>query len=123
VRAKQRPDRARTLRQALTDAERVLWFQLRDRRFQGLKFRRQMPIGAYVADFACAERRLVIELDGSQHAANVEEDARRTAVLGEQGWRVLRFWNNDVLSNLDGVLQQLTAALCPHPNPLPQAGE
>jgi very-short-patch-repair endonuclease len=123
VRADQRPDRARTLRQAQTDAERTLWFHLRDRRFHALKFRRQVPIGIYIVDFACAERHLVIELDGGQHATKAQDDVRRTAFREEQGWRVVRFWNNDVLSNLEGVLMQLASVVCPHPDPLPQAGE
>jgi hypothetical protein len=88
----------------------------------GAKFRRQVPVGPYIIDFLCIQARLVIELDGGQHGT--EADALRDAWLRAQGYVVLRFWNNDVLGNLDGVLQTIAGALrCPHPNPLPQAGE
>ena len=100
-----------------------MWAQLRNRRFSGLKFKRQWTIGSYVVDFCCIERRLVIELDGGQHTS--ERDAPRTRALNSLGYRVVRFWNNDVLGNLDGVLEQLLieTRTHPHPGPLPQAGE
>ena len=99
--------RARALRQTLTPAERILWHALRDRRFLGLKFRRQVPIGPYIADFFCAEHRLVVEADGGQHALSTT-DADRDHWLAEHRFRTLRFWNDEVLTNLPGVLQRLT---------------
>ncbi len=96
---------ARRLRVAMTDAERKLWSALRDRQIDGLKFRRQHPIGPYVLDFLCEERRLAVELDGGQHTA--EKDAARTAWLADHGVRVIRFWNNDVLTNLPGVVEMI----------------
>jgi len=113
---------ARRLRRDQTDAERALWFRLRDRRLNGLKFRRQMPIKSYVVDFCCEAAHLVIELDGGQHGERNVEDAKRTADLEAYGYLVLRFWNNDVLSNIDGVLETIAAIAShvpPHPNPLP----
>jgi very-short-patch-repair endonuclease len=106
--------------------ERRLWLELRDRRLLGWKFRRQVPIGAYIVDFACKERGLVIELDGRQHAED-RDDSIRTADLEHAGWRLLRFRNNEVSENLEGVLERIAEALredvSPHPDPLPQAGE
>jgi very-short-patch-repair endonuclease len=118
----------RQLRVNLTDAERHVWYRLRDRRLYGLKFRRQVPIGPFVADFVCREHSLVVELDGGQHASAVESDDRRAAWLERHGWRVIRFWNNEALENLDGVLWSIAVACGvdpenPHPDPLPQAGE
>jgi very-short-patch-repair endonuclease len=112
MRKGQKRDTARKLRRTLTDAERAMWFLLRDRRLAGVKFRRQFPIGPYVADFASIQQRLIIELDGGQHADS-ERDARRSAFLAADGWRVLRFWNNDALSNTDGVLEAIQHALTP----------
>jgi very-short-patch-repair endonuclease len=94
---------ARRLRKMMTDAERRLWFAVRDRRLAGYKFRRQHPIGGFVVDFACTKHRLVIEADGGQHAEN-KRDAQRTAKIEASGWRVLRFWNNDILANTEGVI-------------------
>ena len=102
--------RARQLREFSTDAERRMWSALRDRRLSRYKFRRQHPIGRYIVDFACTEYRLVIELDGSQHADNAA-DARRTAWLESTGWRMVRFWNNDVHGNIDGVIEAVLEAL------------
>ena len=93
---------ARALRRAMTDAEKQLWPHLRDRQVEGAKFRRQEPIAGYVADFACIEAMLVVELDGGQHTE--ERDAMRTAALEHAGYAVLRFWNHDVMANVDGVL-------------------
>ena len=96
-------ERARALRARPTDAERKLWTILRYRQMDGHRFRRQAPIGRYIADFVCFERKLVVEVDGGQHALQVQRDSARTAWLHAQGYRVLRFWNNDVLENVDGV--------------------
>ncbi|SRR6266481_3881829 len=102
--------KARRLRQSSTEAERPMWSALRDRRLIRYKFRRQHPIGPHIVDFACTEHRVVIELDGGQHADNTA-DARRTAWLASQGWTVIRFWNNDVLSNTNGVVETILRAL------------
>jgi very-short-patch-repair endonuclease len=102
--------RARTLRTTMTDAERRLWSVLRSRRLQGYKFRRQRPIGPFIVDFACIEHRLVVEADGGQHLEN-DYDARRTAWLEARGWRVLRFWNNDILANTEGVQEAVLMVL------------
>ena len=128
MRAARKIDRARQLRNDQTDVERRLWLQLRDRRLLGHKFRRQIPIGPFIADFVCVEHSLIIELDGGQHDSMAEEDAARTDWLTRHGWHVMRFWNNEVAENIDGVLQRIAATLPspvdnPHPDPLPQAGE
>ena len=102
--------KARSLRQSSTDAERRLWKALRDRQLEDYKFRRQRPIGPFIADFVCLEHLLVIELDGSQHAGS-DYDAARTAWLQQHGWRVLRFWNNDVLLNIEGVAEAILKVL------------
>jgi very-short-patch-repair endonuclease len=102
--------RARKLRTDLTGAERKLWYQLRDRRLAGWKFRRQVPIGRWVVDFLCKEKRLVVEVDGGQHCESVR-DRRRDADLVRQGYVVLRFWNSDVLRNRDGVLTAILSKL------------
>ena len=117
-----RVDAARRLRREQTDAERVLWFRLRDRRLNGLKFRRQTPIGNYIVDFCCEASRLIVELDGGQHATRNQRDEKRTADLESRGYVVMRFWNDDVLRNIDGVLGEIVGTLKlvpPHPNPLP----
>jgi very-short-patch-repair endonuclease len=95
----------------MTDAEQRLWMRLRADQIPGYRFRRQVPIGPYVVDFACLKARLVIEVDGSQHAKAVERDQQRTAWLASQGFRLLRFWDNDVLSHTDSVLEAIRAAL------------
>jgi very-short-patch-repair endonuclease len=113
---------AKRLRRESTDAERMLWFHIRDRRLDGWKFKRQVPIEGYVVDFLCVGAHLIIEVDGGQHAARIAADARRTRALEAAGSLVLRFWNNDVLENIDGVLEEIVATLrprAPHPNPLP----
>ena len=102
---------ARRLRTDMTDAERRLWWRLRGRRFDGYKFRRQMPIEGYIADFASVEAKLIIELDGGQHAVALERDRRRTEVIETAGYLVMRFWNTDVLSNTDGVLDAIAEQL------------
>jgi len=106
-----RTRRARGLRQHGTDAEHTLWRQLRNRNLQGAKFRRQQPIGPYVADFCCREAGVIVELDGGQHAEQTEYDERRTQCLNRHGYTVLRFWNTDVLQNLDGVLTVIASYL------------
>ena len=98
-------DRARKLRREQTNAEGKLWYLLRNRRLAGYKFKRQFPIGPFIADFACAELKLIIEADGGQHADQKTYDARRTHWLESEGWRVLRFWNNEVLENIEGVTE------------------
>jgi very-short-patch-repair endonuclease len=94
----------------MTDAERRLWAALRGRRLQGFKFRRQRPLGPFIVDFACIEHRLVVEADGGQHADS-QYDADRTAWLEKRGWRVLRFWNNGILANPEGVQEAVLQAL------------
>ncbi len=103
--------RARDLRRDQTEAERRLWRLVRNRQLGGFKFRRQFPIDRYVADFACAEARLVVELDGGQHAERADADAERTKVLEACGWEVVRFWNGDVIENERGVSDTILAAL------------
>jgi very-short-patch-repair endonuclease len=120
--------RARELRLSQTEVEKRLWYRIRGRQLETCKFRRQAVIGRYIVDFACFERQLVIELDGGQHASKIEDDSKRTAWLNSQGYTVLRFWNNDITENVDGVLERiveelrrLTASVgTPHPNPLSQ---
>lgn len=111
--------RARRLRRDQTDAEALLWSRLRDRRLDGWKFRRQAPVDRYIVDFLCVDAKLVIELDGGQHTATTDE--ARTRVIEACGYLVIRFWNNDVLTNMDGVLLTIVDAMragTPHPNPL-----
>ena len=113
---------ARGLRHRMTDAERVLWRQLRGRHFDSWKFRRQHQLSAYIVDFVCLAARLVIELDGGQHLLNAKEDAARTRGLNALGYRVIRFWNDDVLIHSGAVLEEILTALKevpPHPGPLP----
>ena len=109
---------AQQLRNGATDCERLLWLELRGRRLGGYKFSRQIPVGRYICDFICRRSMLVVELDGGQHSA--EADAVRTQVLERAGYRVIRFWNNEVVENLGGVLQAILAELeaGPPPNPL-----
>jgi adenine-specific DNA-methyltransferase len=119
---------ARRLRQGSTDAERLLWWKLRNRQLGGFKFRRQVTIGSYVVDFLCVEAGLAVEADGGQHT--VDRDAKRSAYLEARGLRVLRFWNNEVLGNPEGVLETILVTAHkgkeegkPSPCPLPLAGE
>lgn len=100
---------AKQLRHDMTEAETRLWFHLRNRRLSGFKFRRQVTIDPYIVDFLCIEKRLVVEVDGSQHGD--ERDAARTLALEVKGYRVIRFWNNDVLARTDQVLEAILAAL------------
>ena len=101
----------RELRKNATDAERLLWSRLRRRQLSGFKFRRQHSVGPYICDFACVDARVVVELDGSQHVEQSGYDARRDGILRSGGFRVLRFWNNDVLSQTDVVLETIYEAL------------
>ena len=103
--------KARLLRKNQTDAEAVLWRKLRGRGLENYKFRRQVPVGPYVADFLCKEAMLIVEIDGSQHLAQVEYDQFRDAFLRASGYEVVRFWNNEVLMNVNGVLESLTLTL------------
>ena len=108
----------------MTDAERVLWRKVRAHRFAGFKFKRQEPMGLYVVDFVCYEAKLIIELDGGQHAEQQEADAERTRWLESRGFRVVRFWNNDVLANIAGVMQAIEKEITPpSPRPSPARGE
>lgn len=103
--------RARELRRDSSRAEQLCWELLRDRRMNGLKFRRQHPIGHYFADFACVSLKLVVEIDGEHHAFQADADSRRTAVMERAGWRVLRFWANHVVANTEGVWTEIELAL------------
>jgi very-short-patch-repair endonuclease len=116
--------RARGLRKNPTKAEKLLWSHLRFWQVDGYKFRRQQPLGKYIVDFVCLEKKLIIELDGGQHAEQVEYDSTRDEWLGAHGFRIIRFWNNDVLKNSDGVKQEILTALqgTPFLNPSPQGG-
>ncbi len=106
-----RIENARRLRQRSTDAERRLWYFLRNRQLDGCRFRRQAPLGRYVADFVCVERRLVIELDGGQHFETATADRERARHFARAGYRVLRFWNTPVLQETTSVLESILAAL------------
>jgi len=101
----------------MTDVERMLWRALRGKQLNGQRFRRQHPIGQYIADFACVEQKVVIELDGGQHQEQFVYDEQRSIFLQAQGWRILRFWNSDVLSNPDGVLSVIAENLTVVPPP------
>ena len=103
--------RAKELRRNMTEAEKLLWSRIRRDQIDGLPFRKQVPIRPYIADFACLPIKLVIEVDGGQHDARKAQDDARTAWLESQDHRVLRFWNNDVLGNIDGVLQVIVGVV------------
>ena len=111
---------ARRLRREQTDVERTLWKTLRSRQLSGLKFRRQHSIGPYIVDFCCLKPRLAIELDGGQHVSQTDVDERRSHCLVQKGYRVLRFWNHEVLENLEGVLLRIAESAEPSSKPLPQ---
>lgn len=110
---------ARELRRNSTDAERKLWSLLHNRSLFGCKFRRQFPVGPFIADFACTERRLIVELDGSQHTSNIEVDEQRTTYLKSHGYAVLRFWDNDVLARTESVAEAIRMALDESARPSP----
>jgi len=103
--------RARELRRNQTDAEKLLWKHIQNRQLSGYKFRRQYPIGSYIVDFVCLSLQLIIELDGSQHMNNESYDERRTQYLNVCGFKVVRFWNNDIPNQTDSVLEALTLTL------------
>jgi very-short-patch-repair endonuclease len=102
---------ARELRRNSTDAERLLWSRLRARQLDGVKFKRQVPLAGYIVDFVSLARKLVIEVDGGQHSERSGLDAQRTAALEKCGYHVVRFWNNDVLDNIEGVLESVLQEL------------
>jgi len=120
-------EHARQLRKNLTDAEQRLWRCLRYRQLNGRKFRRQQPIGPYIVDFVCFENRVVVELDGGQHAGRSIADEKRTRWLEAQGFHVVRFWNHEALTGVEVVLTVINQALgfaeSPHPVPSPTGGE
>ncbi len=114
----------RTLRKNMTDAERKLWSALRFSQMNGHKFRRQHPFENYILDFVCLEEKIVVEVDGSQHFELADEDAFRTNLLQKAGFRVIRFWNNQVLNEFESVKEAIFLALETHPHPnLPLEGE
>ena len=124
-------ERARGMRREMTPQEAILWGRLRGRRLEGFKFRRQMWLRGFVADFACPDAKLVVEADGSQHDDDTDHDAQRAAAFVRAGWRTLRFWNNEINRDLDGVLTAIRTVL-PSPShpaspdgplPLPRMGE
>ncbi len=102
-------NRARGMRHEATDAEKKFWLAVRDRRLDGHKFKRQVLVANYIIDFVCLERFLIVELDGGQHSA--KRDAKRNTALASRGFRILRFWNNEVLNNMDGVLSKVSMEL------------
>ncbi len=120
--------KARELRKNRTDAEKRLWERLRRSRIDGFRFRQQAPIGKYIVDFVCFEAKLVVELDGGQHVEQATYDAKRTGWLETQGFRILRFWNNEVFENIEGVEEVVQVALHsgdvahPLPDPPPSRG-
>ncbi len=119
--------KARELRKNLTEAERVLWRYLRLRQFDGNKLRRQQPIGKYIVDFVCLEKKFIVEVDGGQHNLQIDYDSEHNEWLERQGFRILRFWNNQVLKEIDAVKERIMEVLnsdscTPHLNPPPQGG-
>ncbi len=111
--------RSRQLRLNATEAERRLWQQISARKIAGVRFNRQFPIGPFICDFVSRTAKLVIEVDGGQHAVDVTKDEARTAYLEAQGYRVIRFWNNDVLDRIEGVVSEIERALADMPSPNP----
>lgn len=102
---------AKRMRREPTEAEKLFWWEIRDRRLDGYKFKRQYLIGSYIADFVCIERKLIVELDGGQHAEATENDEKRSAVLNSLGFRVLRVWNAEIFTNMEGVIDAVLAEL------------
>ena len=113
---------ARRLRQQATDAERVLWKHLRARRMAGHKFRRQVVIEPYIVDFVCLEARLIVEADGGQHLEQVEDDLNRSIFLESLGYKVIRFWNHEILDDIHTVLERIHGSLIEAPSPQPSPG-
>jgi very-short-patch-repair endonuclease len=121
-------DNAKSLRRTQTKEEQKLWCHLRAHRFIGRKFKRQKPLGQYVVDFVCLEEQLIIELDGGHHAENVEYDHKRDSWLRSEGFTVLRFWNNELMNEMEGVLERIRLELShetfsPSPSPTSGRGE
>ncbi len=122
-------ERAKALRKRMTDAEQLFWRHLRNRELDGWKFRRQHPVGPFIVDFACPEKMVIIEVDGGQHDENKELDVQRSAYLNKMGYRVCRFWNNEVMQETEAVLESIFAILAnekqnsPSPQPSPPSGE
>ncbi len=114
---------AKDLRKRMTDAERVLWLRLKAKQFDGLKFRRQEQIGRFIVDFVCFEKGIIVEADGGQHAAERGKDEERSQWLNSQGFTVLRFWNNDILTNPEGVMEEIRSACMEAPSPRPSPTE
>ncbi|HEX9024438.1 MAG TPA: endonuclease domain-containing protein [Geobacteraceae bacterium] len=114
---------AKELRKRMTDAESILWKRLKAKQLDGLKFRRQEQLGRFIVDFVCFEKGIIIEADGGQHAVEMEKDEERTQWLNSQGYTVLRFWNNDILSNTDGVMEAIKSACSQAPSPRPSPTE
>jgi very-short-patch-repair endonuclease len=108
---------AKNLRKRSTDVENLLWRHLRARQIEGIKFRRQCPIGKYIVDFVCFESKIIIEVDGGQHSIEREKDKERDEWLKSQGFKVLRFWNNEVLTNIEGVLEVIRDKCLFSPSP------
>lgn len=111
----------------MTEAERALWKHIRLRQLGGYKFRRQQPLGQYVVDFICFEKRLIIEVDGGQHSEQISYDSKRSQCFENQGYRLLRFWDNEVLKNTEAVVETILKTLelednTPHLHPPPQGG-
>ena len=106
---------AKNLRKQQTFVENILWRRLKSRQIEGTKFRRQQPIGDFIVDFVSFEKNLIIELDGGQHAIEKDKDQRRDQYLSERGFEVLRFWNNDVIENIDGVMETIRLRCMCHP--------
>ena len=111
--------RSRELRNNPTDAEQSLWYHLRSRQLAGARFNRQVPIGPFIGDFVSRSAKLVVELDGGQHSLAADYDAKRTTFLEQRGYRVIRFWNADVLEDVEGVLRVIEEALKDRPSPNP----
>ena len=111
--------RSRELRANMTDAERMLWKQLGGRKVAGTRFNRQFPIGPFICDFVSRDAKLVVEVDGGQHAGNELADVVRTSFLDQQGYRMIRFWNHDVMANVEGVVAEIDRALTDMPSPDP----
>lgn len=114
---------ARNLRKQQTEVERLLWYKLRNKQIASIKFRRQQPIGPFIVDFVSFDNKLIIELDGSQHDEKINQikDLQRTEFLKRQGYFVVRFWDNEILNNMNGVLEKIHESITPpHPNPLPR---
>ena len=119
VRGQPRKSRPQQLRTNATEAEIRIWYFLSNRQFAKYKFRRQHSIGVYIVDFVCLMEKLIVEIDGGHHAERTQYDERRTITLRAKGFRILRFWNNDVLNNTDAVLETILAELTARPSPSP----